>query len=484
MNHEHEMQLRRYTEEFDALITPLDIDAVLQTNEVRDLAPPVQTGRRRWPIWTVPVLVGLVVVLLVGGVPWLLSSLDGADVVDSVAVPTTVGDVEPAPTPAPAPTAPPTTPPSPTTTPLGSTMMFPVWTNVSGPEGALSVGGRGVLTTDGDGFIFCGPNWFATSTNGVDWERTDLRTAFSQGNSCVVWDGVVASTSGGGATGVEGQPIVANPSFVEVSQPNGDVSRFRIDGNITDIAVGGQGILISTYDNSLDHDIILGSISEDELGSSWVEDGILYGKFTDGTTRSVDLAAIGIDPDDLDKTYWWFSENGVEWSQIPVDITFEVWGMVGTADGFYAAGDSKAWFSPDGRSWEEIGSVNSEGSLTRTGGRPVWVTRNGFHFLDQDTGTEIQFNDLPENSQPWLIGEDSVLSMQFWNNEQEQAELKLAYAKYGQSFQPMTIPPEMAAASVFGAWMPSGGTVDNRYMLLLFEDDFVPTFWIMDIPTS
>jgi hypothetical protein len=487
VNHEQKEQLRRYTEEFDAFVMPLDVDTIVRS-DVQVVSSPASTLRRRMPVWAVPVLAGFLIVLIVGGVPWLLFGLSESEVADSVVVPTTIGESGPQPSLAPVPTNPPVTQTPSTATPPPSTEMFPTWTSVAGPEGALDVGGWGVLTTNSEGFVFCADTWYATSINGVDWERIDHARGFSSRGSCMIWDGVAVSTSGGGASGAEGQPMVADPSFIEVSQANGEFSSFRIDGDITAEAIGGKGILVATVDNRLDHEILLGlTPAEEEVGlsTSNVENGVLYATFNDGTARSVDLAEMGIDPEDLDKTSWWYSEDGAEWSPIPVNISFDVWNLIGTADGFYTVGDSKVWYSPDGRSWETVMTVSGDAWLTLIGNRPVLNSDTGFTFLDEDQTVEIPVLEPPGGAIKWVQSETSALAVKFWDAESDDFQpVELWYAEHGHPFQPENLPAEMAAANVFGMWTPMGTAVDNRYLLLLFENDFEPTFWIKDLPVT
>ncbi len=83
MNYETREQLRTYTEEFDAAISPLDLEAILQSElKLTAASPEILQSQRRG--WLMPVLVGVLVVFLVGAVPWFLRMMDGPIEVGSV----------------------------------------------------------------------------------------------------------------------------------------------------------------------------------------------------------------------------------------------------------------------------------------------------------------------------------------------------------------------------------------------------------------
>ena len=383
-----------------------------------------------------------------------------------------------------------TTSPAPTTTsPAPAMPVFAEWTRVDGPEGARA---DGTLTTDPHGFVFISrSNWIATSTDGATWEKTDRPTGPNRSNGVAYWDGIVMSWGGGGATGVEGQPIVANPSFVHVSHPDGSSSSFSIDGDITAAAIGGRGMLVMSVNNNYDHMILLQLTPEEEemLGGSGIEDGILTAEFTDGTTRSVDLAELGIDPNDIDKVDGWFSDDGEIWVPIASETPQEIWNLVGTNNGFYAQsfGDTTSgiWYTVDGHQWTKIETGQDEGSLTSSGDNVIWLQPNGYQILTP-TGTRpgSSWDELPVGSLPVAIGKHGVLSLQMWDEQTSEMVVRPSYAPNGESFGPVQVPDEMAQANVWGIWTPMTAVVRDRYLLMLFEGDFEPSFWIRDFDTS
>jgi hypothetical protein len=269
-----------------------------------------------------------------------------------------------------------------------------------------------------------------------------------------------------------------------VSQPGGDASSFRIDGDITSAAIGGTGILIATVDNRLDPMIIAGLTPEEEekVATTSDEDGILTIEFTDGTVRSVNLDELGIDPEDIYRTSWWFSKDGIDWALQPNESNLDPWQVVATESGFYAIDGSTVWFTTNGVSWEEIGAVKGEGRLTRSGGEAILISPERLYLLRPDGLTEYALDDLPALTVPVVGGEDGVLAIRHWNGEE--SELKLFSAVPGQPFELEDIPPDMESANEFGFFMPSYTVFGNRYLLLLFEDDFVPSFWIEDFPPN
>lgn len=293
------------------------------------------------------------------------------------------------------------------------------------------------------------------------------------------------ATIQGGRDGGEGSgdPVAVTDSVVEVSQPDGDWSAFHIDGRINTAAIGGTGILISTVDNRLDPALGLGlTREEDESVIATTDDvGILYVEFADGTTRSVNLDEVGVDREHIYMTSWWFSEDGIEWALQSDESSIDA-EILGTAQGFYAVEGSSIWFTSRGSSWQEIGTVTGEhGVLTRSGRGAVFASGEGLYLLNPEGIEEYVVEDLPTDSFPSAASEDGILAVQHWNGE---VELKLFYAVPGKPFELEDVPPEMEAADVFGAYFPSYAAFGNRYLLLLFEEDFVPAFWTKDFPPN
>jgi hypothetical protein len=156
---------------------------------------------------------------------------------------------------------------------------------------------------------------------------------------------------------------------------------------------------------------------------------------------------------------------------------------LGTELGFYAIDGSTVWFTSHGVSWEEIGAVEGEGGrLTRSGGEAILIGPEHLYVLSPDGLTEYALDDLPALTGPVVGGEDGVVAVQHWNGEE--SELKLFYTTPGQPFELEDIPPDMESADEFGPFMPSHTVFGNRYLLLLFEDDFAPTFWTKDFPPN
>jgi hypothetical protein len=283
---------------------------------------------------------------------------------------------------------------------------------------------------------------------------------------------------------------VITPSVVEISQPDGDVSEFRVDGTVSSTAIGGTGILISIVDNRLDPALGLGlTPEEDESVIATTDDaGILSVHFVDGTTRTVDLVEVGFDVParNIYRTSWWFSEDGIDWTLQPYRSSHEFHRVLGTELGFYfvdhGTNTATVWFTSHGVSWKEIGVVEGDGLLVRSEGQAIFVSPEGAYTVSPDGLEEYAVENLPTHSFPWIADEGGILAVQLWNGEE--SELKLHYATPGQPFELEDLPPEMEAANLFGGSDPSHAAFGNRYLLLLWEDDFVPAFWTKDFPTS
>jgi len=464
-------------------VTPTDV-----LERAERVHPMRQPDSRRTRGWRVAAAAAVAIVLLVG-LPLLLSRTNSEPVATTP---------EPGPTTAVEPETPttlvtPSVAVPPTTIASLSTQMFQVWTRVQGPEGATGVEDLGMMTTDGSGFLYCGGSFLATSPNGIDWERTELKRPVELRDSCIAWDGVVVSPGSGGRFGGQGSgdPVVITPSVVTISQPDGDISELRIDGTVSSVAIGGTGILISVVDNRLDPALGLGLTPEEDESVIGTSDdaGILSVHFADGTTRTVDLVEVGLDPEarDMYKTSWWFSLDGVDWTLQPYRSSHELHRVLGTELGFYAidygdAHPATVWFTSDGVSWEEIGAVPEGGLLTRSGGNAIVTSPEWLYVLTPSGVTEYALEDLPPGTIPVVGGQDGVLAVQHWNGEE--LELKLSYAVPGQPFELEDIPPEMEAADSFGMYSPSYAAFGNRYLLLLLDDDLGPTFWIKDFPPN
>jgi hypothetical protein len=365
------------------------------------------------------------------------------------------------------------------------TPVIPVWTKIDGPEGATR---SGLLITGVDGFVYIGDGgWFATSRDGITWERTELSGRLTYLDSAGYWDGNLMGWAGGGFWGAEGQPIVANPSFVEVSQPNGSVSSFSIDGGITAAGIGGTGTLVLSVDNTLDHMVILGLMpgEEEQLRSTRIEGGVLSGTFADGTSRSVVLAELGIDPEDIHKAYGWFSEDGTVWAPVAGEPPREIHQMIGSDDGFYAMShggpSSGLWFTENGDDWSRLGSVEADGVFARSGEDIIWVRSDGFQMLaPQGMRTGASWDEIPPDFMPSVVGEHGVLSFQSKEGPQEETVVQASYSAFGEPFVQTEVPDEMARSNGWGMWTPSAAVVGDRYLLMLFTDDFEPSFWIRD----
>lgn len=469
-------QLERYYAQVDGSDSPIDPSEVASRFDVVRPLPITDTKRIRRPALIAATAAAAALILL-GGAAWL-SQRDAVSSADEL-VETTVA--EPTQTTIPQPTE--STIPEPPTTAALDTQGFPVWTRVQGPQLAPVQGGSAELTTDSSGFLYCGDGFIATSPDGIDWQRRDL----GQRTSCLAWDGIVVHTDAGGRDGGEGSgdPVVVTGSVVEVSQPDGSWSQFHIDGGITSAAIGGTGILISTVDNRLDPALGLDLTPEEDGSVVGTTDdaGILTVHFADGTTRTVDLVAAGFDEhaENIYRTRWWFTENGVDWTEQASSANLER-RPLGTQTGFYATDDSAAWFTTTGDSWTRIGAVPEDGFLVRSGDRAVYASTEGSYVLSPDGLQEIPAQGLPANSYPLTAGEPGVLAAQFGSGEE--LETKLHYARRGQPFGLEDLPPEMEAANTWGFHMPTAAAVGNRYLVLLFEEDWVPAFWIRDFPTD
>jgi hypothetical protein len=126
--------------------------------------------------------------------------------------------------------------------------------------------------------------------------------------------------------------------------------------------------------------------------------------------------------------------------------------------------------------------MERDGRLTRSGGKAIVIGPEALYILGPNGHTEYALEDLPALTIPKVGGEDRVLAVQHWNGEE--SELKLFGSIPGQPFELEDIPPDMESANEFGFFMPSYTVFGNRYLLLLFEDDFAPTFWVKDFPPN
>jgi hypothetical protein len=474
MNEQLNIDLRTYMSYLESEVNSIDLDDIVRPATV---IPPVRSRRKRG--LAVATGAAVVTLILVGGVS-LITRLQDSPVTDSV-TPTTLvtPSVVVPPTIAPS-EVPPTTTPATTVAPL-STQTFPVWTEVQGPKGATS---EGLIVTDSSGFIYCDDLFVATSPNGIDWERTEFaRPVYPvhQGQFCNAWDGIVVSQGIGGRFGGQGSgdPVVITPSFVNISRPDGDILEFRADdATVTSTVIGGTGILISTVDNRLDPALGLGLTPEEDDSVIGTTDdaGILSIHFADGSTKTVDLEAVGFDvhAGNIYKTNLWFSEDGLDWTLLPSRLGNGFGRAVGTEEGFYIGGG----FTSDGLSWEWIEDVKVEqySRLTRSGGEAILFSDETLYILSPDGLTEYVLEDLPARTVPVAGDEDGVLAAQYWSTED--SKVTLLHAIPGQPFE-----FEMEYVSDALPVQDHYAVFDNRFLVLGFEDG-APSFWIKDFPPN
>jgi hypothetical protein len=381
-----DLQLRDYTEFFEAQMRVIDLDEIMErrlgTESVRPIGGLAHSAdlrqSRRWPV---ALAAAAAVFVLVGGARFLFQVSEPAAPVADTVVPTTFTESTP------------TTVAEQELTNLPGCDAASIWTRVcdvaAGFDRAVmwsvTAGGPGVVAVGGEGFYY--------------YSREDIDPFGNSGEhaDAVVW---------------------TSPDRTSWSRVSHDESVFGGDGvqQMFSVTVGGPGLVAVGFDGTLDNEQGNAAVWTSPDGFAWSRvphDEAVFGGAGEQRMLSVTgggpgLVAVGYDwPNDADlvDAAVWTSPDGFTWSRVPHDeavfggaseqkmlsVTVGGPGLVavgsdghpddvedGQLDTF--AADAAVWTSPDGFTWSRVahdeavfGGNGEQRMLSVTGGGPGLV---------------------------------------------------------------------------------------------------------------
>jgi hypothetical protein len=307
-------------------------------------------------------------------------------------------------------------------------------------------------------------------------------------------------------------PITARDILRIVSPPAAPIDTTPFKGRIESIGIGPAGIVAQVHSH-IDTDEWIAS----RLGENWVShytgvdlrDGILDVGMDNGPGLHVVWADEGFEPGDyFDNGFGWYSPDGEQWTAIPYvgtpgsdefrGIPTGFGDVVGVSDGFIARGiDTECasdngcagmWYSADGLTWQNIGSVPNGpnesngsmvpwmgGALVSDGvGRFVLWTSDGPTELPMvaelpDEWTQSDPNDASSGMGP--LGLATVLK--------EGQQILVTWDGVVWDIEPM--PAAMAAGSTLFYGAPNVIVGDRSVLVVVWsgsQEARIPTFWV------
>jgi hypothetical protein len=382
-----DVQLRRYTEVFDAQLTEIPAEDVLAGRVSPEPITPLRSRKQRTARpWVVASASALAVAVLIGGVAIALRATGGDDrpaTTEPPPPPTTVSILSTAPvvevpvTEVPI-TAPPATDPTSATAAPDAEFDW-----VTGPSLASD---RADVLHDGEQFLLLEPGTLRTSRDGIDWESVTLGGSAAAATSSAEWADVDAH---------EGLLVrlVTNPGpgrvyLIDVASGDAREARLPVAGDSRlatsrdlrgFVAAGPAGVVAFLYDNSVTGGEMesAGFFSPD--GDQWVRieaEGLLTDAYVQPAAITSGFVALSTPENPaLGSSRAWYSVNGIDWEPLatPADTTLPSGSIV---------------------SWGDTAWVHHESAFG-----PASLSVNPSWLLDGNTAVEIT-TDLPPLQTP------------------------------------------------------------------------------------
>lgn len=380
-----DLQLREYTEFFDAELPTIDLEDALTERVGSGAVRPRQPRQLQRGRWVVAAAAAIAVLVVIGGVAWLFRPAGGIAPVDrptpTVPPETTVTtEVGPEST-VPSTTVPATTSAAAPTDSLG-------WVRVVLPSQAarLVSGGDRIHAVEPEpGFASV-----ATTTNGQDWQQRTVASPVSLGANAqfVAWNDLIV---GWGSTELPGFSVaVWNGETGEIS-----TTGFESDGHEPAVGIGSRGIVVVNGGGFDPEALVVRTFGRDDFVEIQESDGFVTITWVDGTTDRLALEDYGFDPSDPGGTPGWFSADGATWTPV-ADLPERFGDVTGYDAGFIATGPSGAWFSANGLSWEPL-SVEAPGwmlvgALTSA---VAFQTESGYLLVNRSGAAALAFPEAP-----------------------------------------------------------------------------------------
>ena len=391
-----DLQLREYTDFFDAELPAIDLeDALIErvgSGAVRPIQPR-QPQRRRW---VVAAAAAIAVLVVIGGVAWLFRPAGGIAPID-----------RPTPTVPPATTVttearPESTVPS-TTVPATTSAAAPTdslaWVRVVLPSQAarLVSGGDRIHAVEPEpGFASV-----ATTTNGQDWQQRTAASPASLGANAqfVAWNDLIV---GWGSTELPGFSVAVWNGETGQTSTTG----FESDGHEPAVGIGSRGMVVVNGGSFDPEALVVRTFGRDDFVEIQESDGFVTITWVDGTTDRLALEDYGFDPSDPGGTPGWFSADGATWTPM-ADLPERFDSVTGYDGGFIATGPGGAWFSPNGFSWEPLAMEVPGGPVGALTSGVVFQTIDGILLVNRFGATAIALPEpasLPDASQQSVLG--------------------------------------------------------------------------------
>jgi hypothetical protein len=391
-----DLQLREYTEFFDAELPAIDLEDALTERVGSGAVRPMQPRRPQRGRWVVAAAAAIAVLVAVGGAAWLLRPAGGVAPVDqptSTVPPTTTATTA---------VAPDSSTPS-TSDPGTASAAAPIdalaWVRAVPPSQAvrLVTGGDRIHAVEPDpGFASV-----ATTTDGQDWEQRTVASPASLGANAqfVAWNDLIV---GWGSTELPGFSLAVWNGETDQTSTTG----FESDGHEPAVGIGSRGIVVVNGGSFDPEALVVQTFGRDDFVQIEEAGGQLIVTWADGSTDTLAIEDFGFLPADPGDMTGWLSVDGATWTPM-ADLPERFDTVTGYDDGFIATGPGGAWFSPNGLSWETVAMEVPGWPVGALTSGVVFQTIDGILLVDRFGATAIALPEaagLPDASQQSVLG--------------------------------------------------------------------------------